>query len=222
MKYEKPLVWSYSLLNTYNNCPRKAQAQYITKEIKWEQSSEAAHGDHVHGVLESAVKFKQFPPIPYDNANPFLHNIYSMPYKELRAEQKIGVDRDWNSTEFFGTNVWGRGKLDVTCVLNDTSAILFDWKTGKTYEDPFELQVQSVLLKALIPSLTKVKGCYVWLKAEKWGEVYDLSNFEEIRRKIEGIVDKIEQKIFYAKPNPLCGWCQLKNCAHWKDRNVGK
>lgn len=219
----KPIVWSFSFLSTYENCARKAQATYITKEVKWEESAEAEHGNKVHKVGEDALRLKQFPPVPYDYMNKYFHDIYAIPHIELIPEQKLGVDRDWKCTDFFGSNVWGRGKVDAPIIVNKETAIIFDWKTGKVREDPFELEVQAVLLKAKYPELENIKGAYIWLKEDRYGEVYDLgSKIPDTKRAIQDIMRKVEQGLFYANKNPLCGWCSLKTCKHWKDRNVSK
>lgn len=215
----KPLVWSYSFLSTYDRCARQGQARYITKEIKFVETPEMAKGNRVHSAAETALKLRQFPEVPYDDMIPYFRSIYSIPAKELLAEQQLGVDRNWNPVGFFDKNVWGRGKLDVTALINYENAILFDWKTGNTWEDPTELKVQAVLLKAKHPNLKKIKGAYIWLKEGKWGDVYDLSDtIDNTKEWIENTVHKVEQGLFYAQPNKLCGWCDLTTCKHWKAR----
>lgn len=216
----KPLVWSYSFLSTYDRCPRQAEARYITKELPYTESPEAAHGNKVHKVYEDALKLKQFPPVPYEYGVKYFHDIYALPCTELMAEQQLGVTRDWKPTGFFGNDVWGRGKLDVTAILNTTTAILFDWKTGNSaYEDPFELEVQAVLLKAKYPELETIKGCYIYLKDDRYGKVHDLSSkIERTKETIEGIMRTVGKGLFYAKKNPLCSWCALTSCKHWKER----
>lgn len=220
----KPFVWSFSSLSTYDRCPRQAQARYITKEMPYEESEAAAYGNRVHRDLELAVRDKGFVHEPIEGANRYLHDLYSLPCTDLIAEQQLGVTRDYKPTGFFSDDVWGRGKLDVTALLSSTTAILFDWKTGSSsYEDSFELEVQALLLQAKYPQLKIIKGCYIFLKESRYGQVYDLSSkLEKTKEKIEEIMNKIGQGIFYANKNKLCGWCSLKSCKHHKDRNVGK
>jgi hypothetical protein len=223
IRNNKPLVWSFSFLNTYDNCPKKADATYISKEIKYEESPEAAHGNKIHKIAEDALRLEQFPSVPYDGMNKFFHDMYAMPKRNpIEPELKLGVTRNWQSTGFFANDVWGRGKVDAPIILSKTHAIIFDWKTGKVREDPYELEVQAVLLKAAYPTLEIVKGAYIWLKEDKYGEVHDLSNFDRTKNRIERTMEKVGQGQFYVTPNPLCGWCPLKTCKHWKDRSVGK
>lgn len=220
----KPLVWSYSFLSTYDRCARQGQAKYITKELPYVESKEAAYGNLVHKVCEDALRLQQFPPVPYDNMHKFFHDMYTTvhavnPPAQLEPEQKLGVTRDWKPTDFFGSNVWGRGKLDAPIILNAENALIFDWKTGKVWEDPLELAIQAVLLKAKYPQLTKIKGCYIWLKEDKYGEVYDLHNMiDRTKDWVEETMEKVGQGLFYAQPNALCGWCDLSTCKHHKVR----
>lgn len=181
------------------------------------ESKEAAYGNLVHSALENYAKFQTLPTDATIEAwaHKFLDPVMTLPQE---AEKKVGVTRDWNPSDFFSKEVWGRGKIDW-CTVHGTQAFLMDWKTGKVWEDPLELYVQGVLLHALHPELTSIKGCYVWLKEGVHGEVYDIhANLEKTRGWIEETMDKVGQGLFYAKPNALCGWCDLKSCRHWKDR----
>lgn len=212
-------VWSYSFLSTYDRCPRQGQARYITKELPYEETPEAKHGNNVHKAAEDALRLKQFPIVPYDNLVPYFRDIYSIPAKKIFSEQMLGVDKDWQPVDFFAENVWGRGKLDVTALISDEAALLFDWKTGKVWEDPLELEIQAILLQAKYPNLKTIRGCYIWLKDDKYGEVYDLSSsIEKTKTWILTVMCRVGQGIFYANKNPLCGWCTLRNCKYWKER----
>lgn len=221
MILRKPLVWSYSFLSTYANCARKGQAQYITKEVKWSESPEAKYGNDVHKGGEDAVNLETYYSAEHTSLNKYLAMIKSIPGKKgkLQAEIKLGVTRDWQPTGFFDDNVWGRGKLDVPIILENDNAIILDWKTGKEREDPLELEVQAVLLKAAYPHLKDIKGAYIWLKSDKFGTVHDLSGkLEETKGYILALMSKVERGIFYAQPNALCGWCDLTSCRYWKER----
>lgn len=216
-------VWSYSFLSNYINCPRKAQAIYINKEVPYTESPEAAYGNQVHKDLELAVKNRKFVHEPIEAANKFLRDLYSLPCTDLIAEQQFGITREWEACDFFSPRVWGRGKLDVTALISRRVALLFDYKTGKVREDSFELEVQALLLKAKYPDLQIIKGCYIWLKEDKYGEVYNLSDrLDQTKKTIEEIMYKVGQGLFYTQKNPLCGWCSLRSCRYWHDHKISK
>ena len=104
---------------------------------------------------------------------------------------KLGVTAKGSATGFFDKDVWGRGKAD--CVLmSDDAAYLADWKTGGSkYEDPFELAVQAMLLNAKFPGLRTIRASYVWLKEERVGQVYDVSDTAKTWNEICEIVRSV-------------------------------
>src|SRR5216684_1902995 len=89
---------------------------------------------------------------------------------------KTGITKLGKPTGFFDKDVWLRCKIDVT-MLNGTAVFLSDFKTGNSkYEDPFELEIQALTLKAAIPAITKIAGHFAWLKENRIGAVHDLSD----------------------------------------------
>jgi len=54
----KPNIFSYSRINTFNNCPQRYKIQYIDKIRKNDTSIEAFMGSRVHDVLENLYKIK--------------------------------------------------------------------------------------------------------------------------------------------------------------------
>ena len=49
-------VFSPSNLLSFRACPRRFQAQSITKEIKWKASTQKSRGTMVHGDIEKAFR----------------------------------------------------------------------------------------------------------------------------------------------------------------------
>ncbi len=111
-------------------------------------------------------------------------------------------------------------------IIQDTTAYLADWETGKVREDPFELEVQAVLLRARFPQLTKIKGQFIWLKENTLGPMYDLSDTQAAWGTICHLVSLIEtdrkNDSFDKEPGPLCGWCNIMDCEYNKSRGKEK
>jgi hypothetical protein len=106
------------------------------------------------------------------------------------------------------------GVVDAAIVQDDT-AVIFDWKTGKEWEDPFELEIFGLLLKCHHPELKKITGYYVWLRDGKLGEEHDLSDYAEIWGKVIKFHDEIEAGDYEKKtPGPLCKFCPVIDCTH--------
>ncbi len=141
--------------------------------------------------------------------------------RKAKPEKKTGITKDGKPTGFFDKDVWLRCKIDAT-MLNSTAVFLADWKTGGSkYEDPFELEIQALTLKAAIPQINRIAGHYVWLKENRIGQTHDLSDFAatwaRINNKVERIEDAMKDGDWPKNKNPLCGWCSVKDCENWYD-----
>ena len=212
----KPLIWSYSLLNTYRSvCPHQMFRRYIVKDLPFVKSPEMKWGNDVHSAFEHRIGSN----IPLPNsmrqwehfASPFAH-------KGAMVELKLGVTADGQPTGFFDKNVKGRGKADLVLIRN-TTAYMLDWKTGGSkYEDPFELEVCALLLKVKFPTLQTIKGQYAWLKENRVGTLYDLSNTELTWSEVNALLRKIEEDRaageFSKRQSGLCGFCAVPDCEY--------
>jgi hypothetical protein len=210
-------TWSYSLLNSFLQCPHKAQHQYVLKDVPYIETPERKKGNDVHTALENRLKGK---PLPKEYER---YEFFAQPlgrYEGIEPEMKLGVNDLGEPCGFFDSDVWGRGKIDVPIVVKN-SAVILDWKTGKVWEDPFELQVQAVLLKAHHPELQRIVGSYVWLNESRVGVTYMLDP-QEGWNKINGIMDDVAHReamgVWEKKPGKLCAWCPVKSCEHNREK----
>jgi len=223
------LVYSYSNLNCYENvCPYQFYERYIKKTVPFVETEAMRYGTKVHEAMEHRIAHKK--PLHPDFAQwePFAEpfdKIRESPAtgKSLSCELKLGITVEGKPCDFFdNTKVWLRGKLDVV-MINGDRAYMNDWKSGSSkYEDRFELDVGALMLHAANPHLTKIKGTYTWLKENRLGEMYDLSDTRHAWTKVTGIVKKIERDRqtgqFEKREGPLCQFCDVKSCEHNKKR----
>ena len=172
-------------------------------------------GNEVHTAMENWLKGV---PLPKELSR---YEFFAQPlgrYEGIEPEMKLGVTAKGEPCSFFAPDVWGRGKIDVPIVVGN-SAVILDWKTGKVWEDPFELQVQAVLLKAHHPGLQRIAGSYVWLNESRVGVTYALDP-GAAWEKICGIMDDVGHRekmgVWEKKPGKLCGWCPVMNCEYNK------
>ncbi len=204
------IPWSYSLLNTAENCLRKAHHIYWLKDLPREDSEALRWGIRVHDALEKRINDGK--PLPEELKD---YERFAAPLKIGKAEIKCGIRQDGTKTDFFAKDVWGRGKVDAAFV-DANKALIVDWKTGKVREDPDELEIGAVLLKAMFPQIDKIMGWYVWLKDKKMGKMWDLSDtatkLPQIRERVARIEDAERTGHFPPQQNPLCGWCPVKTC----------
>jgi hypothetical protein len=220
----KPLVGSFSMLNQYLNCPHAAFHRYIAKTYPYVQSDAAKEGDAIHRAMENRLRIKQPLPPRYAQWEPFakpfdgFHDgtrAQGAPRQALGVEFKIGVDKDGKPCDYFGKNVWFRGRIDVA-VVRDRNAYILDWKSGSSkYENPFELEVGAVLLQARFNAST-IRGQYAWLAENRLGILYDLSDTNKTFAKMRHLMEEIEhdraRDWFEKRKSGLCGWCDCTHC----------
>lgn len=214
----KSLVWAYTMLQTYDNiCPHQAYRRFIKKDIPFFETPAMTRGNEVHAALEYRVGGGK--PLPVQMQQ---YEVIAAPLanRGAKAEQWVGINRDGTFADSRQAN-YGRGKIDVNIVC-DRSAYLVDYKTGKVREEPFELEVQAVFLKAQHPQLKTIVAQYAWLAEVKMGKVYDVSDTQATWARINHIVAKIgadrARGTFDKRQTGLCGWCPVKDCEHNKNR----
>lgn len=219
---QKPLVYSFTLLNTYRNiCPHQAYRRYIRKDLPFVETPQMAFGNKVHSALELRVGGGK--PLPQDMQQ---WERFAAPLAGAKAkvEQKLGITKTGEACGFFDDNVWFRGKADVT-LINGVVGFIVDWKTGKPREDPFELETNAMLVKAKYPQLMHIKGAYAWLGkgGDKMGQMHDLSHVADTFTYVQRIAADLEEDMrngdFEKRKGGLCPWCPCDDCEHFTGGN---
>ncbi|HSV26220.1 MAG TPA: hypothetical protein VLJ17_24750 [Xanthobacteraceae bacterium] len=227
MTYQLP-IGSYSMLNTADICLWQMFRRYIVKDIPFVESKEVKHGNKTHTAFEHRLGSKK-KPLPPDMQQWEKWCAPLDPYSP-EVEQWFGLRRDGLPTASRNADCYFRGKVD--CFIFDPktfrSAMIFDWKTGKVREQPFELETSALFIKAKYPQLEKITGRYVWLKDDRMGQPYDLSNarstWDTVHHKMTDIERRLMQgpQAFEKMPGPLCGWCSVFDCEHNTNPNRGE
>ncbi len=212
---------SYSFLNDFDNCAFKAFRKFVKRDLPKETSPELERGIATHTLLEAYINGSQPPPKKAEY-EPFVTPLIK---QGAKAEVKLGMTKDFQPAEFFG-DPWLRGKVDVL-VMNPPDAFIVDWKTGKSdRENPNELRIQALLVRANYPSVTRISGCYVWLKEDRMGKIYDLTDINQIYQDVGRAIEQAEfcerEGEWPVNPNPLCGYCPVKDCRFNYDARANK
>jgi hypothetical protein len=205
---------SYSFLNDFANCHRKAHHKYVLRDLpKRPETPELAEGIRVHEAFErrlnDGVSVKGFTPAMEALAAP-------LDAAGAQAEFKLACSVDLKPAAYWGPpDPWLRGKAD-TLVRKGEAALLVDWKTGKVREDPRELFIQAILVKANFPEVKRLTGAYGWTKENRLGEIYDLSNTDRAVAGTFATYNEAQQcaatETWKPMPNSLCGWCDVVSC----------
>lgn len=217
-------VLTYTLLDNFINCPHKAFRRYILKDMPFVSTPAMEVGKWVHKELEHRISRGTAldPMLPgKTQADVMCSQLDAMPDNvPVRVEYYLGMKIDGTACQTDNKDCWFRGKADVAVLAKD-GCWLIDWKTGNVREDPFELECQAMLVAANHPQITQFVGEYFWLKEGKCGMRYTLNP-----KLTHGTVNKYYKEMlqYYAdqewpkRKNPLCRWCDVKDCEHNENR----
>lgn len=217
----KPLVFSYTILNTYENvCPHQMYRRYIKKDTPFVMTPDAQHGNDTHKAMELRVGGGKPLPQKLEALEPIARTFQA---RGAKTEEQMGLTIEGRPAGFFDAGVWYRGKVDVTIIAGDT-AYLPDYKSGKNIrEDPLELELNAVMIHARHPHLRKIVGQYVWTPdlygtrlQPVLGPLHDLSDtarsWQHIRRVAAAIENDRKADEFEKRQGGLCGHCDVLDC----------
>ena len=146
---------------------------------------------------------------------------------EKYTEMKLGVTKtSWgfDPCSFFDKEVWYRGIVDLL-IVNGETAHMIDYKTGKNakYADMKQLDLMAGALFVKFPELQTIKSALAYVVSNEFPkkthvreEMHTyLSVFDN---ELDRLDAAMENGVFNPKSGPLCGWCPVVDCAHWKPR----
>ncbi len=207
-------VYSYTFFSTWDICRRQAFHRYVLKDIPFKETEAMRWGTNVHTAMEKRVREGKELPQEMKMYEPYALALVNL---KPQCEMKLGIRKDGSPCAFFDSDVWLRGKADVA-TKHETTALLFDYKTGKRREDAYELEIQALMLNAAWPEITKIIGQYIWLKDHDIGKAHDVSDtaatFENTQEKADEIESAFRRGDWPERPGPLCGWCDDFTCQH--------
>lgn len=217
----KPFTWSFSALTTYELCGKKYFHLYVAKDVKDEDSSFSADGKIVHDAMKGRVCDNKPLPLQLRNYEKIAARFAAID-GEKHGEMKLAVNRKFEPVGYFDPDVFVRVVIDLA-IVQDKSAIVVDWKTGKVKDDPTQMGLNAAVLARWMPEIGLFKTMYVWLRdSHITPKNYTISKFTDVWNDLLPRVAKMEEARkttnFPAKPNGLCGWCPVKQCPHFKDR----
>jgi len=218
-------AWSYSSIKTFDQCPKKFYHLKVAKDVMDEAGPEADYGTKVHEAAELYVKDGTPIPEQFAYMRPIVEPIAAAPGTKF-TEMKLGVtktDAGFAPCGFFDKNVWYRGIVDVA-VVNGRKAHLLDYKTGKSkYADTKQLDLMAGALFVHFPEVRVVKSALAFVVANDFmPKTHQRQHLDEYLGVFNVQLDRLEAAqesgVWNAKPSPLCGWCPVNTCEHWRPR----
>jgi len=220
---ELPVVMAFQHFNDYITCPKRFNHRYITcdcpKEIK---SGQQTGGIATHDAIKRRLKLREPLPDELQQHEATCAALLAGKEESQRyVEHPLGCTAEGKPCGFFDAVCRLRGRLDL-CFVRPDVAVIIDWKTGKTWEDPLELQIQGLLLKIHHPEVKQINAFYWWLRTSKPGITYTLDpvkTWNNVTRYMQSIRFRIDSNDWPADENPLCPWCPVgkDQCEFKKD-----
>ena len=208
---------SFTSANNFKTCKKKFFHTYVARDVSFDFTPAMEHGIRVHKAFEDRLKKGHSFAGEFSHYEPFVRALFDAKNEDMLMliEQRLAVRADGTPCGSFDTDCFWNGRVDVA-LCGDKACVIFDWKTGKEREDPWELQVQAVLVYAAYPHLKVFKGHYVWLKNDAVGESHDLSDLHltwtEMKALHQMVQRSLDTNYFPEQEGPLCKFCPVYQC----------
>lgn len=221
----KPFSWSWSRLKNYRVCPRRHYAIDIKKEFKDEESEALTWGNTVHDSMAKFIGHDTPLPRTVERYSDWPNNIKSLREAgiEVKVENKLAMDKNFDPTDFFDAATWFRGVVDVLMILplGMRAACSIDWKTGGKVQPEFEqLALSAQLIFAHYPEVDSVLAIYVWFGHDTYtAKIYRREDMLETWNKLWPEILDMDHAwrttTYPAKPSGLCrNYCPVTSCPY--------
>lgn len=222
----KPLAWSHSALESFENCPKQYYETKIAKRWPFTTSPEMQWGRDVHEAFEKYLLYGTPLPVDLQPHEGFLAAFKAQP-GEIAGEERIALDTTLKQCQYFDKQrqVWYRGQVDAR--KRDRASgfsHILDHKTGRVKNDYTQLKGFAMWEFLTQPEIHTCKVEYYWTQIRGAnGETYHREQLPELIRfftaKLHRFADAFLTDTFLPKQSGLCrGWCPVTTCEFWSPK----
>ncbi len=215
------IIWSYSSLKTFQQCPRKYYHTKVAKDIQEPDTDATLYGKRMHTVAEEYIRDGKPIPPEFSYIEPTLKTLAAIP-GDKHCEVKLGLTREFKACDFDAPDVWWHGIADLVIIDNHKGlAHSVDYKTSKNsrYADVKQLDLVAAGIFAKFPQVKKIKSALVFvvskelIKAEHNKEL-ELQYVASVMPDITRIESALKTNVWNPVSGPLCRFCAVKNCEY--------
>jgi hypothetical protein len=217
------ISWSYSSLKTFQQCPKKYYHTRVAKDFKDEDSTATIYGKEVHKAAEEFIRDGIPIPEKYKFIAPTLEALKNIPGEKF-CELELGLTADLKPTGFLDADTWWRGIADLVIIDND-QAYLVDYKTSNNakYADTKQLDLLATAVFAHYPQVERIKSALIFVVSNEFiKKKHTIEKFEEyitpFRFDLSRLDKALETGVWNANSGPLCAYCPVKDCQHWREK----
>jgi CRISPR/Cas system-associated exonuclease Cas4 (RecB family) len=215
------IVWSFSSLKTFQQCPKKYYHTKIAKDIKEPDTKATLYGKQMHTVAEEFIRDGKPIPETFEYLVPTLEELAAIPGEKL-CEVKLGLTRDLKPCDFSAPDVWWHGIADLV-IINEEKELAYsiDYKTSKNarYADKKQLDLVAAAIFAKFPKVKKIKSALMFVVSKEFVKAehtYDkrVHYIEQVTPDVERIEAAIRTDVWNPIEGPLCRFCAVKQCEY--------
>jgi CRISPR/Cas system-associated exonuclease Cas4 (RecB family) len=214
-------TWSFSSLKDYLNCPKQYHEVKVLKSFEKKTSQQMLYGTEVHKACEDYIGEGKPLPKNYQRFQKMLDALAEIPGTKY-VEYKMALDANKNPANF-DEGYWVRGIVDLLIVDGDTAYVV-DYKTGSNkYPDPKQLKLMGIMVFSHFPEVQSIKAGLLFVMHNSFmPEEYQRSEIDDLWKSFEPDLERLkvsyEKDVWQPNPTPLCGWCPVKTCEFYKEK----
>ena len=215
------VVWSFSSLKTFQQCPKKYYHTKVLKDVVQEDTKATLYGKDFHTAAEEYIRDGVPLPAKFSFAKTTLENLNNIPGVKY-CEVKLGLTKGLEPCSFNAKNVWWHGIADLV-VINEDKGLAYsvDYKTSKNarYADIKQLDLVATGLFAKYPAVKKVKSALLFVVSNEFVHAeHHAENMQEYVAKpaqdVARIEAALENGVWNPVQGPLCRFCPVRECEY--------
>lgn len=218
---DKKVPLSFSAIKTFENCPFKFR--HTTKSVGGRylfQPSEASEkGNRMHKAFEEYVLYGTPLPQEFKHHEYFMQKLKAIPGKKT-CEHKMALNWNREQVDYMrGKDIWLRGQYDLMINPTPDTAIMIDYKTGKSkYPDLEQLQCMSMMAFHYFPELQTINGTLIFVEEnyKTFKETFTRDKMDSYvnqwKQRAIPVIQALNTNTWQPRENPLCGWCPVVEC----------
>lgn len=218
-------VFSPSNMSTYRTCPRKFQAQTLTKELPWQATAQKSRGTLVHNVVEMALRsgldavtsWPEGIDLDYTRNSVAAVRESAANGGQVLIEEELTLNKTFSPTPegWWDKTAFIRARADAVIIpAGGVPPLVVDIKTGKKWDDDdFQLRVNTLLLH-FVKKFPVIRYEYWYVDSgETFGSTIDfargLSPVQDVIELMKEMNISIRDGYFPSQKNKFCKWCGL-------------
>lgn len=190
---------AFSVIKDFELCRYKVYLSKV-KKLRGPDSEAAARGQLMHDTAEAYIRGEgeELPPPKF--LDKLAHQYYTLRKKfeanpeHFQLEQNWGFTSTWETTDWFSDDIWLRQKLDVFYMPDETSAAIYDHKSGKKFGN--ELKHGDQGLQYAIGAIMKFPKLQLITTDFYYTDQGEILTKKFSRAQLMPLVARLEQRIF--------------------------